>query len=288
MAQSIVKITLRVDHSAQGLILIPTNFLDLSGFFMCLILFSYDPGTSRPLTVLANRDEFYDRATDQADFWSDKPGILAGRDLVAGGTWLGVNTKGRFAAVTNYRDLSNINLNARSRGELTTEFLSGNESADDYLSRIETRGGDYNGFNLLVFDSNNLAYYSNMSEAPPSVLNPGIYGLSNHLLDTPWPKVVSGKEAMKVELESGPGDDDSLLSVLADTTVAADPDLPDTGVGIERERALSARCIVSPGYGTRCSTLVSFAADGRIKLKERTIVPPDLLPHTVSFEIETA
>jgi len=255
---------------------------------MCLILFSYDPGTSRPLTVLANRDEFYDRATDQADFWSDKPGILAGRDLVAGGTWLGVNTKGRFAAVTNYRDLSNINLNARSRGELTTEFLSGNESADDYLSRIETRGGDYNGFNLLVFDSNNLAYYSNMSEAPPSVLNPGIYGLSNHLLDTPWPKVVSGKEAMKVELESGPGDDDSLLSVLADTTVAADPDLPDTGVGIERERALSARCIVSPGYGTRCSTLVSFAADGRIKLKERTIVPPDLLPHTVSFEIETA
>jgi len=255
---------------------------------MCLILFSFDPGTDRPLTVLANRDEFHERPTAQADFWSDKPAVLAGRDLLAGGTWLGVTTRGRFAAVTNYRDLASINPDARSRGELTTDFLSGDDPANEYLSRVETKGGDYNGFNLLVFDSENLAYYSNMSGGPPQELNTGIFGLSNHLLNTPWPKVVSGKEALRLELESGSGDDNSLLNVLADTSIAADGDLPDTGVGLEKERILSARCISSPGYGTRSSTLVSFSGRGTIKFKERTIIPSDLDPHTVSFEIETA
>jgi len=251
---------------------------------MCLILFSFDPHSERPLTILANRDEFYGRNANQAGFWSDKPEILAGRDLVAGGTWLGINTSGRFAAVTNFREPSRFIPDARSRGELPTDFLSSSESILEYLSRVQEHSTEYNGFNLLVYDSQEMGYYSNRSGERPRTLETGVYGLSNGLLDTPWPKVTKGKQALSSAITAGVTEE-QLLDILADDHVAADADLPDTGVGIEKERMLSALCIVSPEYGTRCSTLVRFSSDGGISLTEKTIVPPDLAHQTISFQV---
>lgn len=253
---------------------------------MCLILFSFAPETDMPLVVLANRDEFYARDTQQAQFWGDYPDILAGRDMVAGGTWMGVHRNGRFAAVTNYRAPSEIVPNARSRGELTVKFLSGSLTTQQYLVAVEKSREEYSGFNLIVFDCVDLGYYSNRSEQGPVSLGSGIYGLSNHLLDTPWPKVVAGKAALKEQLQESRLSDQSLLEILADTGRAGDEALPETGVGMELERILSARCIVSPQYGTRCSTLVKVSSSRKIHFIERTLVPDDLKPATVSFDVE--
>ncbi len=253
---------------------------------MCLILFSFAPETDTPLVVLANRDEFYARDTQQAQFWDDYPDILAGRDIVAGGTWMGVHRNGRFAAVTNYRAPSEIVPDARSRGELTVNFLSGGLTTQQYLGSVEKSRDRYSGFNLIVFDSVDLGYYSNRSEQGPVSLSSGIYGLSNHLLDTPWPKVVAGKAALGERLRGSSPSDHSLLEILADTERAEDEALPETGVGTELERILSARCIVSPAYGTRCSTLVKVSSPRKIRFVERTLVPEDLNPAMVSFDIQ--
>ncbi len=253
---------------------------------MCLILFSFAPKTDTPLIVLANRDEFYARGTQQVQFWDDNPDILAGRDNVAGGTWMGVHRNGRFAAVTNYRAPSEIVPDASSRGELTVNFLAGGLTTQQYLESVEKSRDRYSGFNLIVFDSVDLGYYSNRSEQGPVSLSSGIYGLSNHLLDTPWSKVVAGKAALGERLQESNPRDHSLLEILADTERARDEALPETGVGMELERILSARCIVSPAYGTRCSTLVKVSSSGKIRFVERTLVPEDLNPAMVSFDIE--
>ncbi len=253
---------------------------------MCLILFSFAPETDTPLVVLANRDEFYARDTQQAGFWDDYPDILAGRDNVAGGTWMGVHRNGRFAAVTNYRDPSEIVPDARSRGELTVNFLSGGFTSKEYLLAVQQAGDQYSGFNLIVYDSDGLGYYSNRSEQGPVSLSSGTYGLSNHLLDTPWSKVVAGKAALNKRLQESRPLDHSLLEILADTEQAPDEALPETGVGMELERILSARCIVSPEYGTRCSTLVKVSSTRSIHFIERTLVPEDLNPAVVLFDIK--
>lgn len=253
---------------------------------MCLILFSFAPETDTPLIVLANRDEFYARDTQQAQFWDDHSHILAGRDNVAGGTWMGVHRNGRFAAVTNYRAPSEIVPDASSRGELTVNFLTGSLTTQEYLSAVQNSRDQYSGFNLIVFDSVDLGYYSNRSEEEPVSLGSGIYGLSNHLLDTPWPKVVAGKTALNERLQESSPSDHSLLEILAHTEQAGDEALPETGVGMELERILSARCIVSPQYGTRCSTLVRVSSSRKIHFIERTLVPDDLKAATVSFDIE--
>jgi uncharacterized protein with NRDE domain len=251
---------------------------------MCLILFSWQPDTPRRLVLLANRDEFHHREALQAGFWPDRTDILAGRDLTAGGTWLGLNRNGRLAAVTNFRQPGSALANARSRGELTTEFLSTECDSLGHARAVAAEADHFNGFSLLLFDGNQLVYLSNRHPGAPMVLGQGIYGLSNHLLDTPWPKVQRGKQqlASALTLESSL---EELMPILLESRVADDHELPDTGVGLELERMLSAACIRGQNYGTRCCTAVEIRADRSARFIERTLVPAGLEPDTVKFNL---
>ncbi len=235
---------------------------------MCLILFAYRAHPDYRLVVAANRDEWFRRPTAAAAFWPDAPQLLAGRDLEQRGTWLGITGAGRFAAVTNFRDPTSHRAAAPSRGELVSRFLLSSASPGDYLAGLRTEAPHYNGFSLLVADRESLYYCSNR-EGVIRALAPGIYGLSNHLLDVPWPKVRHGKARLAELLARGPTAD-ALLELLADTGVAPDAELPRTGVELEWERKLSARRIVADGYGTRSSTAVLVSADGEVSFVERT------------------
>jgi len=240
---------------------------------MCLILFAYRPEGPYRLVLGANRDEFYDRPTAAMGFWPDAPQVLAGRDLRGGGTWMGTTTTGRLAAVTNYRDPGAVRAEAPSRGQLVSGFLQGHESPLAFLAQLGTRAGRYNGFNLLAGDLDSLYWFSNRSGGH-RLLTPGIYGISNHLLDTPWPKVEKGKAALAALIKTaGILDPEAVFELLADRTIAADEQLPDTGVGLEWERLLSPVFIQSPGYGTRCSTVVLWEKGGRIDVWERAFDP---------------
>ena len=236
---------------------------------MCLILLAYGVRADWPLVVAANRDEFYARPTRRAEFWPDAAALVAGRDLTHGGTWLGVTRAGRFAAVTNFREAARQNEDAPSRGRLTVDFLLGDEGPRAYLERLARRAAEFNGFNLLAGDAEGLWYFSNRGGGPRE-LGPGVYGLSNHLLDTPWPKVERGKRALAESLaRAGPPDVEELFRVLAESEPAPDASLPDTGVGLERERLLSPLFIRSETYGTRSSTVVLFEEGGRVRFVER-------------------
>jgi uncharacterized protein with NRDE domain len=238
---------------------------------MCLIVIANRQHPQYRLIIAVNRDEYYQRPTAAAAFWADCPGVLAGRDLQQMGAWLGITRTGRFAALTNYRDPAAVLPSARSRGELVKNFLCGNKSASDYLRQVEQEGGCYNGFNLLVRDKSSLLYYSNRGGGIREI-GSGVYGLSNHLLDTPWPKVLKAKAKM-TEFVSQPGRQincESLFAVLADARQAPDEDLPDTGVGMEWERALSPIFIATPDYGTRSSTVILEDYNGRVRFIERT------------------
>jgi len=235
---------------------------------MCLILFACNVHPSYRLVLAANRDEFYDRPTKAADFWKKNPQVLAGVDLKEKGTWMGVTKRGKFAAITNYRDPASWKVQAPSRGQLVSRYLMGSASAEKYLNRIKVEAHQYNGFNLLLGDAENLLIYSNRGGAQK--IPDGIHGLSNHLLDTPWPKVQRGVRLLEEAL-SRKGEDleSALFSLLTDRLVASDDQLPDTGIGREWERVLSPLFIVSPGYGTRSSTLLLIGKNGRIKLVEK-------------------
>ncbi len=241
---------------------------------MCIILFAYKVDPARPLILLANRDEYYGRPTARAAFWEDHPEVFAGRDLVRGGTWLGITNGGRFAAVTNFRQPSAPKGDI-SRGELVREFLTGDDLPTDFLAGLNTRSGRFSGFNLLVGEfsdrSVEIGYYSNR-EGDPRILEPGIYGLSNHLLDTPWPKVSVGKSRLAALIESGAGNADNYFELLGDKETAADELLPDTGIGYEKEKLLSAIFIETPVYGTRSSSVVVAESDLTLSLSERTFV----------------
>lgn len=238
---------------------------------MCLIVFGISEDPARGLLLAANRDEFYDRPTLAAAAWEDAPAIFAGRDLVGGGTWLGVSQSGRFAAVTNYRD-PKAPKGSRSRGELVSGFLSSEVPLGDYLDGIAGAASEFSGFNLIVGESRTAgieaAYFSNR-EGVVRHLKPGVYGLSNHLLDTPWPKVRRAKDLF---LAAAAEDDGALFDLLSDRTLASDDELPDTGIGLERERLLSPIFIETPIYGTRCSTVVRLNADSPPRLVERVHV----------------
>ncbi|NJM10791.1 MAG: NRDE family protein [Synechococcaceae cyanobacterium SM1_2_3] len=237
---------------------------------MCLILIAYRCHPRYPLLVAANRDEFYDRPAAPLGFWHDLPQILAGRDLQKGGTWMGVTQNGRFAALTNYREPSRVMPDAPSRGCLVSDYLCSVESARVYLDRLAWTAEIYNGFNLLLGDAGQLYYYSNRGGGQ-RVLTPGIYGLSNHLLDTPWPKLERGRRALGQLLDRQVAlTPDDLLDVLTNCTPAPDEDLPDTGVSLEWERWLSPIFIDAPGYGTRCSTALLLDASGRAQMVETT------------------
>ena len=237
---------------------------------MCLILLAWRAHPRYPLVVAANRDEFFARPTAAADFWPDAPQVLAGRDLQGGGTWLGVTRSGRFAALTNYRDPALVKAEAPSRGELVSGFLCGREAPDDFRRRIESVAAAYNGFNLLFGTGRSLHYFSNCGDGGGE-LGSGIYGLSNHLLDTPWPKLERGRSALQQALDHGSEPTpDALLRLLADRTPAPDAELPDTGVPLEWERWLSPIFIAAPGYGTRSSTALVADSGGCAHMVEMT------------------
>lgn len=239
---------------------------------MCLIFLALKSHPKYKLLVAANRDEFYNRKTAPASFWKDHPQILAGRDLEASGTWLGMTKSGRICMVTNFRDLKNINPGAPSRGKLVTGFLLDNSSGEKYLQKVETHARKYNGFSLIAGTVDSLYYLSNYKEGV-ILLNSGLFGLSNHLLETPWPKVEEGKYRIQELLKSPVIHPEDLLRILRDETIPADDQLPDTGLGLERERALSPAFIKSPGYGTRSSTVISVDYANNVTFTERVFDP---------------
>ncbi|MEO9806301.1 MAG: NRDE family protein [Reichenbachiella sp.] len=222
---------------------------------MCLILFAWKVHPKHDLILVANRDEFFNRPTAPAQIWQEQPELIAGKDLTAGGTWLGVTKSARFAALTNYRDPANIDPKAPSRGQLTKDYLTSTIDPQNYLTGLRSKKIPYNGFNLLVGDERSLWYYNSVNHKIES-LAPGVYGLSNALLNDPWPKVVKGKSDLRGSLDHPEPNAKELLRLIQNTTLAPDEMLPQTGVPLEWERALSAMYISTETYGTRCSTVL--------------------------------
>lgn len=235
---------------------------------MCLIFIALKSHPKYKLIVAANRDEFYNRKTAPAAFWEDHPEILGGRDMEAFGTWLAMTKSGKISMVTNFRDPKNIDPKAPSRGKLVSDFLLDSTSGEKYLEKFESQTRKYNGFNLIVGSVDSLYYFSNYKEGV-ILLNSGLFGLSNHLLETPWPKVEKGKNEIQSLLKSPTIKPEILFQVLQDETRSPDEKLPDTGVGLERERVLSAAFIKSPGYGTRSSTVILVDYTDQVSFTER-------------------
>ena len=220
--------------------------------------------------MAANRDEFHARPTAVSDFWAAHPELLAGRDLQQGGTWMGVTCGGRFAAVTNYRDPSRTALAPRSRGELPLTYLTGAQDPETFLRELATRALDYAGFNLLVGDRHSLWYFTNSDGVEPQCLPPGIYGLSNARLDTPWPKVVLGKARLQALLQAGPISHGVLATVVTDRRLADQRTLRGHGLDGSMETTLSAQFIVTQAYGTRSSTTLWTDAHDRASWREQS------------------
>lgn len=237
---------------------------------MCLINFHIQDHPIYRLIVAANRDEFYERPTAPAQFWEDKPYLLAGRDLSQRGTWLGITKSGRFAALTNYRDPAEQRKNVRSRGEIVTDFLDSGVTAAQFLKALQQKRLEYAGFNVIAGTADELFYYSNV-ENEVKKISAGTHGLCNHVLDTPWPKVVKGKlELQKLVEQQRNIQPDELFDVLQDAEPFPDGQLPDTGVGKKLERVLSSLFIQSEGYGTRSSTVLLIDHENNITFVERT------------------
>lgn len=253
---------------------------------MCLIFLSLHDHPNYKLIIAANRDEFYQRKTAAADFWTDHPTIVGGRDLEASGTWMGMNKNGRISMVTNYRDMKNLKQQAPSRGALVSDYLIGNEAPESYLKAIEPSASAYNGFNLLVGNSDALYYLSNYKDGIQRVPY-GIHGLSNALLNTPWPKVERGKRNFERLIQDQTIEPDALFELLRDEERASDAALPDTGVGLERERMLSSMFIKSPSYGTRCSTVLLVDKQNHVLYTERVydLQTFDFTTKTFTFSI---
>jgi len=251
---------------------------------VCLIAFAWRSHPRYRLAVAANRDEYFGRPAAPAGFWDDHRNVLAGRDLEAGGTWLGITLNGRFAALTNYRNPADKETGAPSRGALVADFLTGRTNAEEYVELVEKRGADYNGFSLLVGDVGSMFFFSNRGDRATRVA-PGVHGLSNHLLDTPWPKVEKAKARFAALLD-GAFDSERAFGLLNDTERAPGGELPSTGVSLELEERLSAiRILAVGGYGTRCSTALCFGQDGRIEFHERSYGEQGGVSATVSYRL---
>ena len=237
---------------------------------MCLIVLAWQVHPEFPLVLGANRDEFLDRPALPAAFWPEHDDLLAGRDLLKGGTWLGVTRDGRIAAVTNYRHGGDAARDARSRGQLVATFLIGDTMPQAYLATVAAEASAYDGFNLIAGDRRGLFYLSNRNGKPQRV-SPGVHGLSNALLDTPWPKVQRAKAALSTLLDAEkPSLLAGIFALLANESRPDDAALPNTGVRLDWERLLSPAFIVSPDYGTRCSTALLVDRRGRITFVERS------------------
>jgi uncharacterized protein with NRDE domain len=227
---------------------------------MCLIAWNWQPTSPNPLLLIANRDEYYARPTEALHWWADAP-LLAGRDLQAGGTWLGISRNGRLAALTNHRDPSHARTDAPSRGELVSAFLQGHMSATDYLSQLIERATNYNPFNLLVFDGASLIGLESR-HAKMVTMQPGIGAVSNADFLTPWPKLTQLKVNFHALSTQEQPSDAQLLALLHNPRTAHDDELPATGIALEFERALSAAFVTLPDYGTRACSIVRYQAGG--------------------------
>ena len=237
---------------------------------MCLLVLAWKSHPRYRLVVAANRDEFHERPAAPLAWWGEVTPVLAGRDLVAGGTWMGVTSTGRFGAVTNFRDLAHVPAtDAPSRGGLVPGFLAGDAAPIEFMQRLGTSAARYAGFNVIAGGLQGLCYYSNRGDTLPRELAPGIYGLSNHELDSPWPKLLRARERFAAELDGEEPQAAALFDLLADREPADDGALPDTGLPAEMERAMSSAFVLHPQYGTRCSTVLLVGHDGRTVVAER-------------------
>ena len=238
---------------------------------MCLMIFAHQASSRYPLVVAANRDEFHARPTAASDFWTEYPSLLAGRDLEQGGTWMGITRCGRFAAITNYRDPSRTAPAPRSRGELPLKYLTGNQDPRNYLQSVAKHAEEYAGFNLLLGDRDSLWYLTNSTSTnarTPLCLQPGIYGLSNARLDTPWPKVDLGKARLSELLQTASPSHDALAAVVGDQQLADPAALQMHGLESEMDQLLSAQFIVTGRYGTRSSTTLWTDKHGHARWRE--------------------
>ena len=250
---------------------------------MCLIVLAWKADARYALLLGANRDEYHQRPSAPAGHWREAPQVLAGRDLKAGGTWLGVTSEGRFAAVTNYRDPRQQRPDVRSRGELAGAFLTGADTARNYARSAHALRGAYNPFNLIVGDAEE-CWFVGSREREPLAMKPGLHGLSNASLDTPWPKVERSRRMLDQALASI-DPEQALLAGLADRSQAPDRELPDTGIGLELERHLSPPFIVGEQYGTRASTVLTIRTDGGIRLVEQGYGPGGVPGERAEFEV---
>jgi uncharacterized protein with NRDE domain len=238
---------------------------------MCLILFSYKNHSDYDLILASNRDEFRDRPTAKLEFWEDFPDVLAGRDLINGGTWMGITRTGRFAALTNFRSLPMIKQDSPSRGNLVKDFLCGNMSASDYIQKLKPIAASYSGFNLIFGNMDALFYFSNCSQEIQTISS-GLFGLSNNFLNVPWPKVERGKHLFSecMEKDSEP-DIKQIFTLLSDQSYPERHQLPRTGISMEWEQMLSPIFIDNSFYGTRSQSILSIKKNGYISFYERTI-----------------
>ena len=252
---------------------------------MCLIIFSWQPEARHPLTLVANRDEFYGRPTTPANFWQDHPDIFGGQDKKAGGSWLAINRSGRFAAVTNYRKSPAPEGNI-SRGHLVKDFLNTAQPKDEFLKTVQENAHHYTGFNFLAGDMNELYYYSNINDELIQ-LKPGIYGLCNKFLDSPWPKLLKAKQAIAKALNNqNAAEPETLLHIMQDSEQASEHLLPDTGIGKTLEALLSSIFISSPNYGTRNTSVLFFDKSNRVNWHEQTYGPNGIHETFKHFTIE--
>jgi uncharacterized protein with NRDE domain len=236
---------------------------------MCLLVLAFDAHPRYRLVVAANRDEYHERPAAALAPWREPP-LIAGRDLRAAGTWLGVDPARRFGVVTNFRELQRPRPAAPSRGTLVPRFLGGASGAGEFFGALEPEADGYSGFNLLLADGDSLWYGSNRAHPFARRLRPGTYGLSNELLDTPWPKLLRVKQGFAAWLATPGATCEGLFALLADRTPASNPDeLPTGGLPREWQRVLSAPFVEHPLYGTRCSTVVLLEPGGALQLAER-------------------
>jgi uncharacterized protein with NRDE domain len=251
---------------------------------MCLIVFAYESVPGYRLILAGNRDEYYDRPTRAASFWEQNPSVLAGKDLEAGGTWLGVHKKGRISFLTNYRKLNSHNPDAKSRGYLVKNYLTGNDSAYSFLDNLNSPG-QFNGFNLFTGDPESFYHYSNINQRIEKV-EPGTHGISNALLDTPWPKVRYAKNKFQELLENEYLDEDLFFDLLTNKQTYSSDHLPETGLSPELEKAVSSIFIQTENYGTRSSTLLFIRDNGHMRFVERVYEPgSDKVDQENSYEL---
>ena len=255
---------------------------------MCLAVIAVEMHPDWPLIIVANRDEYHARPTDFARAWATQPSILAGRDLRAGGTWLGVSVSGKIGLLTNYREPTAQRPDAPSRGTLVENYLLGAHTAENYALSLQSDLAIFNGFNLLLADEHGVLYVSNRGCTQQTAVERGVVGLSNATLGTAWPKVLRTQNAVGLHLASTDiPDPEIFFEIFRDDTPALSKDLPSTGLPIARELKLSSPFILDPLYGTRCSTLVMKNRSGHIRFEERSFDPTGQTSHRCAWLIDT-